>query len=305
MKNFFAVLLIVTALFIFGCNAPTTYERSENLMGTVVTLKATGNDAQVAVDESFTKIFEFVEGVKVDVKNLNDGAGNGEFVKISPSVFEVLKISQEYSEMTGGVFDVTIGAAVDLWKVAKKNKSLPAQEEIDNVKNFVGYNHLHLDEKNCSAYLDTAGVKINLGGVGKGYGVDIARKIFLERGIDDGLIDFGTSTIYAIGNKRIGLRNPRADNLVDVVEISNAAISTSGDYENFFEVDGKRYHHIINPVTCQPADSGVTSATVTVSSDVENCGTVADILSTAAFILGEERGAGLMRNAQCVVRSYN
>lgn len=298
LKKFF-VALFITAFFLFGCKFPATYERSENIMATVVTLKATGIDAQVAVDESFEKIFEFVEDVKVDVKKINDGAGNGEFVKISPNVFEVLKISQEYAEITGGAFDVTIGAAVDLWKIAKKNKNLPAQEEIDRVKNFVGYKHLHLDEKNCSAYLDTAGMKINLGGVGKGYGVDIARKIFLEHEISDGLIDFGTSTIYAVGTKRIGLQNPRAENFSDVVEISDAAISTSGDYENFFEVNGKRYHHIINPVTCKPVDSGVISATVTVSNEIENCGTVADILSTSIFILGKERGEKILPNKSC------
>lgn len=283
----------MTALFIFGCKSSSTYERTEKIMGTIVTLKATGDDAKIAVDESFEKIFSFVEDVKIDVKNLNDGAGNGNFIKISPNVFEVLKISQSYSEVTSGAFDVTIGAAVDLWKVAKKNKILPSQEEVDDVKNFVGYNHLHLDEKNCSAYVDTAGVKINLGGVGKGYGVDIARKIFAKHKISDGLIDFGTSTIYAIGKKKIGLKNPRGENLVDVLEIENAAISTSGDYENFFEVDGKRYHHIIDPQTCKPVDGGVISATVTVSSEIENCGTVADILSTSIFILDEVKSKNI------------
>jgi len=284
MKKILMSLLIFTTLFIFGCKEPVTYERTEKVMGTLVTLKATGDDAQVAVDESFAKIFEFVDAVKVDVKNLNDGAGNGQFVKISPEVFEVLKISKEYYGLTDGAFDVTIGAAVDLWKVARKNKSLPTLEEIDAVKVLVGSEHLHLDEKNCSAYVDTAGVKINLGGVGKGYGADIARKIFLRYKINDGLIDFGTSTIYAVGKKSIGIKNPKGDGLTEIIEIENAAVSTSGDYENFFVVDGKRYHHIIDPVTCAPVESDGASSTVTVSNDVENCATVADILSTSKFI---------------------
>lgn len=293
LKKIFSALLVMAVLFTFGCKEPVTYERTEKIMGTIVTLKASGENSKIAIDESFEKIFEFMEKVKVDVKNLNDGAGNGKFVKISPSVFEVLKISQSYSEVTSGAFDVTIGAAVDLWKVAKKNKILPSEEEIKNIKNFVGYENLLLDEKNCSAKLEKFGMKINLGGVGKGYGADIARKIFEKYKIDDGLIDFGTSTIYAIGKKRIGLKNPRADELADVVEISDAAIATSGDYENFFELDGKRYHHIIDPMTCKPVDSGVISATVIVASDVENCGTVADILSTSIFILGEEKSKSL------------
>ena len=288
MKKIFTALLIMTTLFVSACKEVETYERTEKVMGTFVTLKATGSNAQVAVDESFTQIFEFVDAVKVDVKNLNDGAGKGKFIKISPQVFDVLKISKEYSTLTKGAFDVTIGAAVDLWKVAKKNKSRPAPEEIDAVKKLTGSEHLHL-EKNCVAYIDTAGVKINLGGVGKGYGADIARKIFLKYRITDGLIDFGTSTIYAVGKKSIGIKNPRGAGLIEIVEIENAAISTSGDYENFFEVDGKRFHHIIDPATCAPVESDVVSVTVTVENDVENCATVADILSTSAFIIGNDK----------------
>ena len=285
MKKFFTALFLMAVLFLFGCgNENFSYERTEKVMGTLVTLKATGKNAKIAVDESFEKIFEFVEKVKVDVKNLNDGAGNGKFVEISPEVFEVLKISQRYSAETDGAFDVTIGAAVDLWKNAKKTKILPSDEEINAVKNLVGYEHLHLDEKNCSAYIDTAGMKINLGGVGKGYGVDISRKIFEKNKIADGLINFGTSTIYAFGKKNIGIKNPRAEGLVEVVEVEDAAISTSGDYENFFEIDGKRYHHIINPKTCNPAENEIGSSTVIISRETENCGTVADILSTANFI---------------------
>ena len=98
------------------------------------------------------------------------------------------------------------------------------------MKNFVGYKHLHL--RGGSAMLDLRGVKINLGGIGKGYGVDVARKIFAEHGIRDGLIDFGNSTIFAFGRKKIGIKNPdEPDKLAEVVEIEDCAISTSGDYE--------------------------------------------------------------------------
>ena len=283
MKKIFTALLFIAVLFILGCGNEN-YERSEKIMGTIVTLQASGKNSKIAVDESFDKIFDFVEKVKVDVKNLNDGAGNGIFIKISPEVFDVLKISQKFSAENDGIFDVTVGAAVDLWKNAKKNKILPSEEEIFNVKNFIGYQHLHLDEKNCSAYVDKIGVKINLGGVGKGYGVDIARKIFEKYKIDDGLINFGTSTIYAFGEKKIGIKNPRGENFTKIVEIKNSAISTSGDYENFFEIDGKRYHHIINPKTCKPAENKIGSSTVIISNKIENCGTVADILSTTNFI---------------------
>ena len=293
MKNFFA-LIICVALIISGCgnekiSEPSHYERTEKIMGTLVTLKAQGKNSQAAVDESFNEIFTLIENIKVDVKNLNESAGNGEFVKVSADVFEMLKLSQHYSELTDGAFDVTVGAAVDLWRNARKSETLPAPEEIDAVKNLVSYKHLHLNESEQSAMIDTAGVKINLGGVGKGYGADIARKIFIKHGITDGIIDFGTSSIFVFGKKKIGIKNPRNENeIAQVLELENAALSTSGDYEQFFIVDGRRYHHIINPKTCSPTDNGIASVSVAIPSDVEYCSAVADISSTAILVLGEE-----------------
>ena len=287
MKKFLAAI-ICAALLISGCGNQH-YERTEKVMGTLVTLKAQGKNSQAAVDESFDEIFALVDNIKADVKNLNDNAGSGEFVKVSADVFEMLKLSQNYSKLTDGAFDVTVGAAVDLWRNARKTETLPTQEEIDAVKNFVGYKHLHLNETEQSAKLDLAGVKVNLGGVGKGYGADVARRIFIKHGITDGIIDFGASSIFAFGKKKIGIKNPRGEHEVsEVIELENAALSTSGDYEQFFIVDGRRYHHIINPKTCLPTDNGVASVSVVISCDVENCGAVADVSSTAILVLGEE-----------------
>ena len=293
MKKILATAIIFAVFFISACGKEKieTYERTENIFNTPVIMTATGKNSKIAVDESFDKIFEFVENIKRDTKNLNDNAGKNNFVQISPEVFEMLAISKKYSELTGGAFDVTIGAAVDLWKIARKNKTLPTEEEILAVKNFVGYEHLHLDEKNLSAYIDKAGVKINLGGIGKGYGLDIARKIFIKHGISDGIINFGSSSIFAFGEKKIGLKNPRAENeLSEIIELKNFALSTSGDYEQFFILDGHRYHHIINPKTCTPTENKISAVSISINGEVENCGTVADILSTSFFVLGEEEG---------------
>ena len=136
---------------------------------------------------------------------------------------------------------------------------------------------------------DLRGVKINLGGIAKGYGVDLARKIFAEKNIQSGLIDFGTSTIYAVGKKKIGIKNPRANELAAVVEVENAALSTSGDYEKFFIVDNRRYHHIIDPKTCAPVENQISSVSVVVDGREKNCAMFADILSTAVFVMGRDR----------------
>ena len=291
MKTFLAVLL--TAIFICGCGKEVEqtnhYERTEKVMGTLVTLKAQGKNSRAAVDESFDEIFALVENIQADITKLNESAGSGEFVKVSPDVFAILKLSQHYSELTDGAFDITVGVAVDLWRNARKSETLPLKEEIESARKLVGYKHLILNETEQSAKLDLAGVKVNLGGVGKGYGADVARRIFIKHGITDGIIDFGTSSIFVFGKKKIGLRNPRGEHEVsEVLELEDAALSTSGDYEQFFIVEGHRYHHIINPKTCSPTDNGISSVSVTISGNVENCGAVADISSTSILVLGEE-----------------
>ena len=288
MKNFLATIFI-TAILITGCGAER-YERSEVLMGTLITLKAEGKNSQAAVDESFQAIAELEKNILSDVKKIEDAAGNSGFVKISPDVYEILQTAQIFSELTDGAFDVTIGAAVNLWSIGTENPCVPTDEEIAAVKNFVSYKHLHLCDG--AARLDLRGVKINLGGIAKGYGVDLARKIFADKKIHSGLIDFGTSTIFAIGKKKIGIKNPRAeDELAAIIELENAALSTSGDYERFFEIDGRKYNHIIDPKTCRPIDNGLASVSIVVDGNIDHCSTVADILSTSVFVQGDERVA--------------
>ena len=291
MGKIFCALIIMAAL-ISGCGSEN-YERTEILMGTVVTLKAEGKNSRAAVDASFDKIFELEKNILADVKKI-EAAAEGDFVKISPDVYKILQTAQIFSEQTSGAFDVTIGAAVELWGIGTENPRVPTEEELAAVKKLVGFEHLQLQDG--AARLDLRGVKINLGGVAKGYGVDCARKIFADYKIQSGLIDFGSSTIFAVGVKKIGIKNPRAEGeLAAVVELENAALSTSGDYEKFFIANGRRWHHIINTKTCAPADNEMPSVSVVVDGREKNCGMVADILSTAAFILGRDKAEAFIR----------
>ena len=276
--------------------------RSEKVMGTLLTLKADGENAKLAIDESFNKIAALVEHIKSDTAKLNAAAA-GEYIPINRDTFEMIKISQRYSEQTGGAFDATVGAAIELWKSARKIKTLPSEVDIDNAKSRVGFRHLHLRDSDNSVMLDREGVKLDFGGIAKGYAVDLARRTFIEHGIGNGLIDFGSSTICALGSKKIGLKNPRGGGVDQVVELQDGVISTSGDYERFFELGGRRYHHIIEPKTCLPVDNGIASVSVAVAGDVEYCATVADILSTSVFVLGEERSQALLPQSQCKLLS--
>ncbi|MBR2180199.1 MAG: FAD:protein FMN transferase [Selenomonadaceae bacterium] len=278
-------------IFGFGCHQTfeeLTFERSEIAMGTVITLKANGANAQAAIEESFRRITTLEETITADILKIETTAGSMDFIQISEDTYKMLKTAQEYSQLTNGAFDVMIGAAVELWNISENSVSVPkvpSREEIEIVKQFVGYEHLHLIEEECSARLDLKGVKIDLGALAKGYAADLVRRIYIDNGITDGLIDFGTSTIYAFSSKRIGLKNPRQpDTIYRIIEVKDAAISTSGDYIKYFIVDGRRYHHIIDPRTCKPSQSGVSSVSVIVDGSNEYCAMIADILSTAAFI---------------------
>ncbi|MBQ9498167.1 MAG: FAD:protein FMN transferase [Selenomonadaceae bacterium] len=301
MKKFFAIILL--SLVLCPLSLPKNFERTEILMGTVVTLKAQGKNSRAAVDESFRELFELEKNFSADVKKIENAAGNGAFVKISPDVYEILSAAKKFSAMTDGAFDVTIGAAVELWGIGTENPRVPPADERAAVKNFVGHEHLHL--RGGEAYLDKRGVKINLGGVGKGYGVDVARKIFIAHGVTSGLIDFGTSTIFAFGKKKIGIKNPRAEEISAVVELVDCALSTSGDYEKFFIADGRRYHHIIDPKTCAPAEAENFSVSVIVDGGEKSCATLADILSTTAFILGKEQTEKILTENKIAAKIFS
>ena len=205
MWKIFLFGTIFLSILLVGCaNEEKTFERQENFMHTVITLRASGKNSEIAIEKSFDRIAELEKIILENAKKINAAAGNGEFVKISPEVHEILQAAQNFSELTDGAFDVTIGSAVDLWKICRAENRLPTEEEISAVKNLVDYKNLQLNED--GAKLLKAGMKINLGGIAKGYGVDEVRKIFSAYQIEDGLIDFGTSTIFAFGRKKIGLK---------------------------------------------------------------------------------------------------
>ena len=145
-------------------------------MGTLVTLRAEGSEAQAAIDESFDKVNELVDKIKGDVERINAAAGSDEFIQISPEVFEMIRLSRQYSERTDGAFDVTVGAALELWKAARQNNALPTDAELDATRQLVGWRHMNLRETDNAVMLDAAGVKINLGGVAKGYAADLVKK---------------------------------------------------------------------------------------------------------------------------------
>lgn len=298
--------------FCAGCGQYQPVQKSDIIMDTAVTLTASGEDAKAAIDESMVRLKNLENMVSPnvpdsDVNKLALSAGTGRWVVLNPEVYKMLATAQDYARKTNGAFDVTTKPLVDLWGIGTDHAKVPAPAELAAAQKLVGWQKLELDEESHSARLTQKGMGVDLGGIAKGLAVDEVRKIYAKYGIKDGLINLGGSSLYALGHNkdgqlwRIGMRHPRKDDAQEkmaVLPLENAALSTSGDYERFFEVNGVRYHHIIDPRTGRPAQAGAASVTIVAADNVPDGGMLTDLLTTAVFVMGPEAGARFIRSQQ-------
>ena len=217
----------------------------------------------------------------------------------------MIQASIKYSKLSDGAFDITLGPIINLWDIGTDNERLPKDEEIKAKLPLVGYDKINVSEADSSIMLKETGMAIDLGGVAKGFAADEVLKIYKKYDVDNGLINLGSSSIYAVGKNKdnnkwtVGIKHPRSgdpNEYMGVIKLSNESLSTSGDYERFFIKDNKRYHHIMNPKTGYPVDNGVISDTIVVSGDSEDSGMLADILTTTVFTLGPDKGIELINS---------
>ena len=257
--------------------------------------------AALAAFGAIFKEFDRLEGLMStwkdgsEIQRLNEAAGK-HAVPVGPDIRDTLRTARQVSEWTSGKFDVTWGVMSGLWKFDYQNKdgSIPDPREVARRRKLIDYRELEVDEPAGTAFLRRDGMIVNLGGIGKGFAVDRARDILLQRGFRDFTIQFG-GDMYVAGKSgsrpwRLGIQDPRgpADKIFASVELSDSTFSTSGDYERFFMKDGRRYHHILDPATGEPAQ-GSRSVTILARS-----ATLADGLSTGVFILGPKAGMALI-----------
>ena len=219
-------------------------------------------------------------------------------VAVSDEVFKVLEKAQEISRASCGAFDITVRPLTKLWNFGHGKSAIPNASELEDAISLVGYSSLILDSKKKTAFLKKFGSKIDLGGIAKGYAADEAKRMLTENGVSCALINFG-GNVYALGNSfagtpwKIGIQNPLSNRGESVlsIEVSDKTVVSSAVNERFFIRGGRRYHHILNPLTGQPASSGLLSVSVIADSSM-----LADALSTAAFVLGAKEGIKLIRS---------
>ena len=227
------------------------------------------------------------------VSKINDQAAQKPVV-IPAEVFDLLKSSLYYSEITNGAFDITVEPLTELWRQAERDDSVPSQGSIQKVLNHVGMRHLRLDASQTTIQLTCPEVKIDLGGLGKGYAIERAVRVLKNWGVSDAVVNAG-STIYALGDfKTFGITNPTEPlEMISSVSLKNECVSTSANYERFFSIRGKRFGHLIHPHTGAPVESRLLSTSVVASSAMAS-----DIYSTAVMILGETEGKRLIRRLE-------
>jgi thiamine biosynthesis lipoprotein len=272
-------------------------------MGTLLEIRVAHADSAVAMRAvraaraAVTAVDSLMSVYRPDseISRLNGASGTGAPTAVSPWTARVLRAALAWGDTSGGAFDITVGPVVDAWGFYRELGAIPDEAALDSAARLTGLAGLRLDEPRGTALLARAGMRVDLGAIAKGFAVDRAMEALAGEGIARAMVDLGGNVAVrgaapGGGGWPIGIRDPRdGEQIVAVLVLApGSATATSGDYERFFEVDGVRYAHIIDPRTARPA-RGVASVSVVAPTALE-----ADVLSTTLYLLGPEAGACLL-----------
>ena len=315
MRKFCALALtVLLAVSAAGCGTMDPDEAQESIqviaMDTAMIFTAYGvnsTKADYAAEEEVYRLEAMLSRTDEEspVAQLNS-QGTAE---VDGELWALMETAMEYTAATGGAFDITVAPVTVAWGFTTDSFQVPTQAELDSLLPLVGTDHIHNlggnGDGTVTVELDP-GTQIDLGGIGKGYASDRVAAIFREYEIPRGLVQLGGS-VLAIGDRPdgaawvVGIKDPRdpdnANAFAAVLNLTDAYAVTSGSYQRYFEQDGETYHHIIEPATGYPADSGLTSVTV-VADSADGNGTMCDALSTALFVMGEEKALDFWRSGQ-------
>lgn len=293
------IILFYPELFPFRADAQSEATTEIFAMDTYITMNAYGRNAETALSEAEDKLTELeqlwsVTNPDSDIYAVNHS--DGEPVSVSEETAELLSFALQMAEETNGALEPTIYPVLTAWGFTTEDNRVPSDAEITELLDNVGYERVRLEDN--TVQLDNS-MMLDLGAVGKGYAGDLVAQVLRENGITSALLDFG-GNIQTIGAKqdgslwRLGLRDPFSGGTLGILEISNQAVVTSGNYERYFiSEDGKQYGHIIDPSTGYPAESDLASVTV-----IAEEGRLCDALSTSLFVMGLNQATEYWRQHQ-------
>lgn len=272
-----------------------TFKRTQILLGTVVEIQVSDEDEQKAED-AISQAFSEVKRIDYLFTTYNEESpvwkinnNNDTLIKVDSEIYNLLVLCDSVTRLSEGCFDVSLDNLTKAWGFYTDNPHLPTKAAIDSALNSSGWKNIHL--KGNQTIIRRKIVGLNFGAIAKGYAVDKAIDVLKKFEIKKALVNAG-GEIKVIGSDwKVGIQHPRDERgIVAVVKLNDMTVATSGDYEQYFEQDGIRYHHIIDPKTGYPA-RGLQSVTV-----INESNSFADALATAVFVMGKEKGMKLIEN---------
>lgn len=288
--------LLVLSLLLTGCSLfPKAHDRQFVAMDTFMHLTAYGNNAQEALSRVQEEIVRLetlldVNSEKSEVYAVNHRQEN--IFALSDDAAQLLSLSLALAEQTGGAFDPTVYPVVRRWGFTTGTYRLPEPEELSALSTLVGHEKAHLDGHTLTL---EPGMMLDFGGIAKGWAGDLTAQLLRGKGVTSAILRLG-GNIHTIGTKpdgslwTVGIEDPANGGTLGTLSVADLAVVTSGSYQRYFTVGGQVYHHIIDPATGYPADSGLTSVTI-----VGPSGARCDALSTALFVMGLDKGARFWR----------
>jgi len=301
-------MVIVCLLITTGCGhkaqpvkaeiLSSPYSRTEFIMGTVVTVKIFDKGKADVLKPVFKRIEELADATTVEDKNdsseidqVNEEAGIKP-VKVSNDIYRMIKIGKKYSGRSNGGFDLTIGPLSKLWHIGYSDARKPKQSEIDHVLPLIGYKRMILNDSKHTIFLKNKGMRLDLGAIAKGFITDEVVTVLKQNHVQSAIVDLG-GNIYVLGKNasdekwNVGIQNPFEPRgaIVGKIEESNQSIVTSGIYERFIKVNGKTYHHLLNPFDGYPFMNDIAGVSV-----ITDASTDGDALSTVLFAGGLKGG---------------
>ncbi|MDD3162623.1 MAG: FAD:protein FMN transferase [Sphaerochaetaceae bacterium] len=298
------LILLLAVVFTASCSKYQEKTSEMILFGT--TCRITASD-KADFDAVWKRLGELEDNISArseqgDLADLNSKAGQG-WVEVSQDLYDSLKIALDIASRSNGAFNPAIGELVNLWGIVDKHPDVPSESDLAAVMEHIDWHAIEIkdDDGITMARITDPGVRIDLGGIGKGIAADLAVSLLRKQGIKSALVNFG-GNIMCLGSHhtgepyRIGIQVPFANRneYKQVVQVIDQSVVTSGPYEkNFVGSDGKLYHHIIDSATGYPADNGLASVTIIGPSSA-----ICDGLSTSCFVLGLDAGTALVQSME-------
>lgn len=276
--------------------AQTVLFRALGTMNRIDLFSAPNPAANEALRAVETRVLELHARLSVfepesELSRLNDAAGRAS-VPVSADTLALLLAGKRYSTLSQGAFSMTTRPLSGLWQTYAQSGGVPSRAEIEPLRALVDDADVLLDEAAQTAMLRRLGQSVDFGGIAKGYAANEARRILVDAGVTNALINFGGTVVALGGSRAIGVQHPDRETglAMGKLVLQDSAVVTSGDYERGYTAGGVRYHHILDPRTGYPARSNLRSVTLVGDSALE-----LDALSTAVFVLGAEAGLPLIR----------